>query len=468
MGFDKAGALARGKPTPVHRPNDVRETLPFPQMKIPLQNSPDVPPYLAGWQAESRIHECLAADPYSLVTTFGDKDRQKRVADWLKEFFFFDLCDYPEYWGGAVLIAPNPLFRAIEWYLKNNPENKSEESVVCRLHPRKGKDLTGLEITCMERESGHVIALPYQEPGISFDFGHFLEDTAAIVKCPQRGFLYRNDFTSWIRSIHANIQMMGNSYQFEVVDKETKKTEQILVTPTTSVPSIVGDPNDLSPTRKEAFRRKQRRDGEKMDQRWFDGEEGREKAKEKVRSILKTSRFATLIVDPYFGAYELGHYGLANGDWKVEVRILTSAEFLRKIRKGTAALNYSQLAKLWECIKSKFTKNAKVIDEEGDALWNFQEFLTEKLGFKGKSDFPVEIRVMPGESPPVHDRFISVDNRVWLLGSSLNEFGKRGTMLLQLPDPDPVRENLERYWDTSIPLRDWVAERRVSRKNRAK
>jgi hypothetical protein len=33
---------------------------------------------------------------------------------------------------------------------------------------------------------------------------------------------------------------------------------------------------------------------------------------------------------------------------------------------------------------------------------------------------PVEVRVMKGASPAIHDRFLLVGDRLWMLGSSLN------------------------------------------------
>jgi hypothetical protein len=463
--FDENEVLNKLRTLDDCRPKDVLEALPFPQLKTPLLHSPDVPPYLAGWQADSSIHECLAADPYSLAAIFGNRERQRKVADWLKDFLFFDLCDYPEYWGGAVLVAPNPLFSSMVYFPKENPGDKNVESVVFRLRPKKGKYLVGLEVICMEKESGHVITLPYREPGLSFDFGHFLGDIAIIVKCPERGVLSREDYTSWPRSIHVNMHVGGGGYEIDVTDEATNKTEKITIPRATTLPSIVGDPQRLSPSKREAFRREQRQEGEKLGQRWFDGEEGREEAKNLVRSLLQGARTATLIVDPYFGVYELGHYGLANGDWNVKVRILTSAEFLRKKRTRVDKRNTSKffgfIKKTWEGIKGLFAQ--RKIKDEGDALWDFQEFLVEKLDRQKRANLPVDIRVMQGESPPVHDRFIAVDDRVWLLGSSLNEFGKRGTMLIRLPYPEMAQENLEKFWSSAMPLEAWIAERRAKR-----
>jgi hypothetical protein len=58
-----------------------------------------------------------------------------------------------------------------------------------------------------------------------------------------------------------------------------------------------------------------------------------------------------------------------------------------------------------------------------------------------------EVRVMGGKSSAIHDRFLLVDERVWLLGSSLNEFGSRGTMLVELPLPSRIVSKLDDAWN---------------------
>jgi hypothetical protein len=56
------------------------------------------------------------------------------------------------------------------------------------------------------------------------------------------------------------------------------------------------------------------------------------------------------------------------------------------------------------------------------------------------------VRVMTGKHPAIHDRFLIVDDRAWLLGSSLGAFGERGSMLVELPFPTQVLPELERVW----------------------
>ena len=75
---------------------------------------------------------------------------------------------------------------------------------------------------------------------------------------------------------------------------------------------------------------------------------------------------------------------------------------------------------------------------------------------------PLTVRIMRG-TPALHDRFLRIDDELWMLGSSLNSFGGRGTMLLRVPDPEPVLNDLEQIWANSQDFAEWLSERRRAR-----
>ena len=129
-----------------------------------------------------------------------------------------------------------------------------------------------------------------------------------------------------------------------------------------------------------------------------------------------------LIVDQYFGADELFRFGLANGNPSIPIRVLTSAARLKKASDALTEIRGATLLREWQRVSDALNTN------------------------------PIEIRAMPGDPPPVHDRFMVVDDAVWLLGSSLNAFGSAGTLLVMLPDPAPVRAALEDAWNAAHAL----------------
>ena len=59
----------------------------------------------------------------------------------------------------------------------------------------------------------------------------------------------------------------------------------------------------------------------------------------------------------------------------------------------------------------------------------------------------------------MHDRFIVIDKEVYILGSSLNEFGSRATTLFKVPKPKVLREQVKRWFKNkkqSISIDEWV------------
>ena len=64
----------------------------------------------------------------------------------------------------------------------------------------------------------------------------------------------------------------------------------------------------------------------------------------------------------------------------------------------------------------------------------------------------VTCRVMRGKSD-LHDRFLIVDNRAWILGTSFNNFGERATSIALVPEESRAKiiSKIEAWWfDNSI------------------
>jgi hypothetical protein len=96
--------------------------------------------------------------------------------------------------------------------------------------------------------------------------------------------------------------------------------------------------------------------------------------------------------------------------------------------------------------------------EPGRSRQREKEFLQALQRFESlDSTNTVEVRVMAGDKAPIHDRFVHVDDDLWLLGSSLNEFGSRGTTAVKLANAPKVAADLEVAWSEAKTLGDFVA-----------
>ena len=57
---------------------------------------------------------------------------------------------------------------------------------------------------------------------------------------------------------------------------------------------------------------------------------------------------------------------------------------------------------------------------------------------KNKNINNINAYIMLGDKPAFHDRFIIVDDNVWLSGNSLADIGKRASILVQLKYPRQI------------------------------
>ena len=191
--------------------------------------------------------------------------------------------------------------------------------------------------------------------------------------------------------------------------------------------SVVGDAVDaaavVSRLTDAESRRALQRAAHDYDQRWFDRTP--HEAAHYLRQRIGRARETVLIVDPYFAGRELLAFGHAIRRPDVELRILTSAQGLKKDNLGQSSVDSGR-------------KLLRIVNETFD-------------------DYPQrpEIRVMTRNMPPVHDRFLVVDGVAWFSGNSLNTLGERAGMIVKLPNPVPVVVQLEDFWRRASSLSDW-------------
>jgi hypothetical protein len=80
--------------------------------------------------------------------------------------------------------------------------------------------------------------------------------------------------------------------------------------------------------------------------------------------------------------------------------------------------------------------------------------------FKERGIQNVTALVLIGKNPPLHDRFLVIDHVVWFLGNSLNALGERASLILQVPDGEPILERLNRMKSQAIPFDKYLEQRK--------
>jgi hypothetical protein len=389
-----------------------------------MSDASDALPFRPHWMRCPRAHHLLPREPMDLGRLWSEGGTREARA-WLGKQLHFDLEAYEEYWGSIHLVAPNPVYRRLQTRLHHRDGN---ESVLVRIWPRTGSTVTGFEMSVSESDALGTTArarVAVAQPVVRVNFTRALNMVKVDVEDSERGVLETSDSPhAFIRAFQLDVAI-----QRKVVVQSGQSSYEVLRS--SGLERSVGGASASKPSARSRligahYERRKREIGRQHDQRWFRGQ--REEGRSFLRDILHNARREVLLVDAYFGATELVEFSLSVGREDVPVRMLTSSEELKKktgdIDKGRALMNVVGQ------VRARFSKTV------------------------------YEARVMGGERPVIHDRFLVVDDRVWSIGCSFNEFGSRGTMMIALPDPAPVRQELHAVWaNEAEALEEWIARR---------
>jgi hypothetical protein len=402
------------------------------------------------WMEHPRVHSLVPLAPFDLNALWPTPRERESAAERLCDLLHFDLRERPELWGSIHLLAPNPVYRRMKTRLLQRPFPSEAELV--RFQPRAGKNIEGLELAVQHRRpwgSVDVRRITVQSPLVEVQYPTELHSVRNEVWDPLRGMLEAPAGESaFVRSFQLNIGLVTRTVvagrspedRYEVGRGQFERVQHSTETgPRTTEPSTESAYSRLiSAHRESAARTAAERNG----QRWFQGE--KEEARAYLRTLLHGAHREVWVVDPYFGPDELIGFLPAVGDVGIPIHVLTSARRLRAKEKH-------------ELMEARESGIQTVEVEASDV---FAEHLPQL-----RTDLrnPLHVRVMEGKEPVVHDRFLMLDERVLSFGSSLNALGKRGTILLHVPDPGPVREALREAWNDAKDFESWYHDRKMRR-----
>lgn len=378
----------------------------------------------------SRINQMFSLSGQEALEGWTELHRDK-MRDWLKDHLPVDLFSRPVLWGSAHLILPNPLFRDIAERVVD-----SQKSVALTLLAHPGRSLDGLMVSLREiRPAGITSETHHSVPAsgkLIITLPHTPHMIGVDVRCPDRGLLFHSEPTAFIGQISFSMNIVSGSREVEVPARSKKRGTERFQTPIVT-PTHVTSVGEASPASALRVLLNDRAEQDRLSRsadigyRWFKGNV--ELAVAFLRNALITAKTNVTIVDPYFGVTELLRFGLANATRGVVVRILTSKMYLRD---GT---------------------------DDGKARKKEQELqhALKTIRLKDKT-VQLHIRVMRGDSSPIHDRFLLIDEEIWLLGSSLNEFGDRGTATVRLPHAPETLRDIEHEWSCAPDLDEFLAD----------
>jgi len=449
-------------------------------------------PFLSKWHQCARVHHLIATS-FDLASHWQDSRDRGEAAEWLAKQLAFDLLLYTSLWGSIHLIAPNPVFREFH-HNRGKVLKDGFETVVYKIDWRNGTRLSDLTLIMKDDTvsgSGLIAAFPIKEELGAYVLNRHSDSQSVYVMDRHRGLLYGLESFLPLDGIDMNMQMVTTR---RVVRDENGN-------PLFTVP-IVGEGGpavnvDLPGTgrtmhqqaaailRSERNQQVSKREAQEKYERWFQGD--KEEAVKLIRRLLLTAQTRVLIVDPYFRRSEL-QFALGVSNPRVPIRILTSAEMLGEVSNDDCPPSLKRIRCILNCFEVQREKILPLARKTLDAVTGLsmaagnqlknsinsvlgnnvvlhgEELLSavESANSQPKAN-PLELRVMIGSRPEVHDRFLLVDNNLWLLGSSLNEFGSRGTMIVPVIYPNFIEDRLEDNWRRAVFLKDWLEEKRVKR-----
>lgn len=337
------------------------------------------------------------------------------------------LAFYTEFWGSIFLCAKNAQMRTVDYQL-----GKDKSSLLLSLFPSGNDDYFNGTIELFDERrygTGFYIREEIQQCRFIVPFPYEPERLHVRI-FDKNGQLIIDQSGTFLKKIQFH---MGIHSGYRVFDDGNDK---IKIPMTTYEKFSVGENSDGIENR--ALQAEQQRYLKSLEEKhvfiYFSGnKEEKERAIGIVKELIAGAKERCIICDPFFSRKDLLTYGIYVTSLDIVLKIITSAAFL----------------------KSK-------VDSESESRQG--NLLCEVIDSFSKHKINVKCYVLRGKKSPLHDRFIVVDDEVYLLGSSLSEFGSRATTLYRVPDPNLLIRQAERWMKDEticLPLEEWMNNREV-------
>lgn len=376
--------------------------------------------------------------PSRLHRRFGSQDgfdlmlADDNAVTFLARRLHIDLRLYREYLGSIALVAPDPVLKQIDHFMIPSSGNRGER-IFYRFVPRAGESLAGLKLTTFD-EQAHLLtdfstqAIP-ADGILDIDKGDCTGTYGYVVSHQEHGVLVYSPPYAFLRQIGLNINPVSSGGKTVSVKtgesaNSPRMEYQAAQRSTLTRQSIIGNAPRMANVNARvaiaASHREKLASAKQYGQRWFaDG--SREEAMRFVQGELRRAKSKVMIADPYLSGLQLGQFLYAVNPETVSVTLLTS---------GLA-------------FKSKEQEPSKIDD--------FKRRLVQL-----KEDAEITAKAYVLQSSILHDRFLVIDDTVWFLGNSLNTLGDKASLIVKLPNPDAVIDQLEDMLNQAIFFDDYM------------
>jgi hypothetical protein len=440
-------------------PSSFEEDPPWPSLGVPLgtdlfsnAGGPGDPAPFRGSGAP-RIHRRFG-DNSGFAAVINDKS----TVAFLKRRLHLDLSDYTEYLGGLALVVPDPVLRHVQHYLMPAEPPSEPERLSYRLVPRADQRLDNLQLTILERRSNllsrfETVDVP-SDGLVTIESSLPFHMTGYAVSHPVQGVIAYQQPLPFIRVVKGTLGVAGRKVRVEAPRSESpqSQTESYEITEFGhEIPFGVGEERKDALVRVIAAeqQRIRRAAAKQYKQTWFDSGQ-RDQALSFLRQQLTRARSSVIVADPYFGWLQIYQFLQAVPRTQIDFTILTS----RLAFESEFADSITQADEGTDQVPAALTPTP-----EPDRLARFDHSLAE-LSRRGMKS--VTALVLNGKTPPLHDRFLVIDDEVLFLGNSLNALGERASLILSVPDSEPILAKLKVMASTATAFESYASRRRAT------
>jgi hypothetical protein len=371
-------------------------------------------------------------EPKGLLRKYLRPQELESLDAFAREMLGVDLLRFSEYQGAIQLCLPNPLVRGVQEYLAAD-----EQNLLVEFLERDGCSVSGctLELTDLQASGkGFHLRVPVTGPHLIVPFPYPPRSLRTRLLNPAGDCIHESTgaFLSE-SSLRIQAQLGGHVRNFTIKSRDGSEEQYTVKTVAGEHPRYAEEDEERTVARLLREARGQRQLENLEQSRTFvyfeGGAESKQRASAIVRELLGQVQRRCLICDPYLSSGDVARFAPFVRIQRLPIRLLGARFFL----------------------KQEIQKDSE--ETEGDALLRCIRQLTDL-----DPTLVLSCRVLRGsQKSPVHDRFLVVDDDVYLLGSSLNEFGARATTLFKVPDPQRLIAETESWWNDpqrSVPLEE--------------
>ncbi len=345
-----------------------------------------------------------------LSSIAGNTKLRKQIKDLSTIHLGYDLTLHSNFYGSYVFTAYNPIYRQIEQI-----EDSDASGIYCRIVYRPNrKELLTFRIKAYNRDQQIVGQYVRKNTQCAF-LCHFIFDTqfhSLDIDVYDHDDILIDQYTNitFIHKIFFDIDVAEKQIEYHdkqgnvrIVEKYSNATNSHIGED--EIQTLFGTSEEYNYDKFE----------KSLDFVFFDGDkehqqENLQKAQECILRILNGARKICYIGDIFFNKDSFVDYITPIKRLDLDVRIISSKE-----KNNTNELNELK----------------QVIEDHN-----------KQIGTR------ISCRVMKGKAA-LHDRFIITDEKMWMLGCSLNEFGVRATTLIRVPQAyaNKMIQTAEYWWN---------------------